>query len=159
MIKKIISGGQTGPDRAALDLARKLGIEHGGWCPQGRLAEDGALPARYHLQATASSDTNVRTRKNIEDSDGSLILVPSTSYTCIDGTRLTLDHARQLTKPHLVLAVDLAKKRASHQFNDWIGKHQITILNIAGPRESNWPGLYSKSLALLLALFHLHDAV
>src|SRR5690242_15332061 len=103
MIKKIVSGGQTGPDRAALDVAIKLGIPHGGWCPRGRKAEDGDIPDRYQLRCptgdSEDKETNIyneRTKLNIRDSDGTLILVPAIPLpnTITDGTNLTIQEVK-----------------------------------------------------------------
>jgi predicted Rossmann fold nucleotide-binding protein DprA/Smf involved in DNA uptake len=103
-VEKIISGGQTGVDRAALDVAMELGIPCGGWCPQGRRAEDGRIPERYPLQEASSKEYPVRTRLNVEDSDGTLVLTASSPT---GGTALTLKLARQLHKPFLL--IDLAR--------------------------------------------------
>ena len=97
-IKKIISGGQTGVDRAALDVAIALKIPHGGWCPKNRKAEDGAIPLHYHLQETPSTDYAERTRRNVHDADGTLIMIqnPPTG-----GTLLTINTAKELNKDYL----------------------------------------------------------
>ena len=108
MIEKIIAGGQTGIDRAALDVAIELNIPHGGWCPQGRLAELGqTIPEKYLLQETKTSDYSERTKLNIQDSDGTLILVPELPLTIKDGTLLTIKQVEEKNKPHLIF--DLSK--------------------------------------------------
>lgn len=94
MLKKIISGGQTGVDRAALDAAILLKIPHGGWCPKGRLSEVGKIPDKYLLKETESSDYSERTKLNIHDSDGTLIFVPSTPIKVTDGTLLTIQKSK-----------------------------------------------------------------
>src|SRR5690606_31296737 len=96
----IISGGQTGVDRAALDAALALGIEHGGWCPLGRWAEDGRIPERYRLRETNSPDYAVRTCRNVDEADATLIVAPA---PLIGGTRLTYEYAVQTGKPCLVI--------------------------------------------------------
>ncbi|HSR12366.1 MAG TPA: putative molybdenum carrier protein, partial [Thermodesulfobacteriota bacterium] len=98
MVKKIISGGQTGVDRAALDVALELGIPAGGWCPKGRRAEDGRIPDYYPLQEASSPEYPVRTQLNVEDSDGTLILYRNSPA---GGTALTIRLAKRLKKPHL----------------------------------------------------------
>lgn len=147
MIKKIISGGQTGVDRAALDVAIKLNIPHGGWCPKGRLSESGKIPQKYLLQETESSDYSERTLLNIKDSDGTLILVPTVPIKVTDGTILTLQEVDKQQKPFLV--IDLSKKIEIDLIADWIKDNCIETLNIAGPRESQSSGIYQKSFDLL----------
>ena len=139
-IEKIISGGQTGVDRAALDVAIFLDIPHGGWCPQGRRAEDGSIPDTYVLRETAQRDYAVRTEKNIVDSDGTLILFRAKISGGTDLTRkLALKHHRPL------LCIDLQDPREADVETAcrWIEEQQIKLLNVAGPRESNYPGIGS----------------
>ncbi len=149
MIEKIVSGGQSGVDRAALDVAIALCIAHGGWCPKGRLAEDGPIAAHYQLVETISAEYNERTCLNIRDSDATLILL--TSDEIRDGTLLTIDEARSKGKPYLL--VNLTDAVNSHEVTAWLQISGIKILNIAGPRESNAPGVYAKSYAFLSQLF------
>lgn len=148
MIEKIVSGGQTGVDRAALDVALELGIFCGGWCPQGRLAEDGPIDERYPLQETTSEDYSQRTKNNVRDSDGTLIL---TAGEPTGGTALTRTHAEIIGKPCLV--IDLNQKPNPATVHDWIQTHSIQILNVAGPRASQQPGIYTKATQFLNALF------
>src|SRR5437867_10686295 len=101
MIERIISGGQTGADRAALDFAIARGIPHGGWCPQGRLAEDGIIPGCYKLTETPSPDPVQRTEWNVRDSDGSVIF--SIGPRLAGGSKKTADFARRHKKPCLHL--------------------------------------------------------
>jgi hypothetical protein len=143
-IEKIISGGQTGVDRAALDVAMELGIPCGGWCPKGRRAEDGRIPDRYPLQEASSPDYPVRTRLNVEDSDGTLIL---TSGSPKGGTALTLKLARQLHKPFFL--VDLARDAAPSSLRPWLQENHIGVLNTAGPREGESSGIYEQASAFL----------
>ncbi len=106
---KIVTGGQTGVDRAGLDAARKLGIKHGGWCPKKRKAENGIIPDCYQLKETESEDYNVRTKYNIRDSDGTLIIVPSTPISVTDGTILTISEVKEKKKPYFI--IDLSDKK------------------------------------------------
>lgn len=140
MIKKIISGGQTGVDRAALDVAIKLNIPHGGWCPRGRKAEDGVIPFKYQLQETNTDQYSERTELNIINSDATLILVPEIPINVTDGTILTIEKVKERNKPYLV--VNILDKSALDNIHDWIIKNNIEILNIAGPRESQSLGIY-----------------
>lgn len=147
LVAKIVSGGQTGVDRAALDVALALGIACGGWCPKGRRAEDGTIPDRYPLVETASRDYRERTRRNVEDSDGTLIL---TRGALGGGTAYTRDCAEALGKPYLVLALD--KRPDAQAARDWIRRHGLRVLNVAGPRESSRPGIYRQAKRFLLRL-------
>jgi hypothetical protein len=149
-ITRIISGGQTGPDRAALDVALELGLACGGWCPRGRVAEDGPIDARYPLKETAGADPADRTRRNIEDADGTLILAGG---ELTGGTALTRQLALELGRPHLVIDPSCASAaEAVRQVRRWIDEHDIAVLNVAGPRESECPGIYGRARSLLLAL-------
>lgn len=142
----IVSGGQTGVDRAALDVARALGLASGGWCPKGRRAEDGPIDTRYPLRETASRDYAVRTRLNVHDSDGTLVLCRGPARA---GTALTLRLARRLGRPRMV--VDLAHPRLSHAraVRGWLADKGIATLNVAGPRESERPGIYAAAASFL----------
>ena len=142
---KIISGGQTGVDRAALDAAMDLGVSAGGWCPAGRRAEDGPIALRYPLTETEEADYAVRTARNVEMADATLII---TNGRLSGGTELTLQCALQAAKPCLV--VDLREPLDyADQVCRWIASLQINILNVAGPRESSQPGVYSLARDLL----------
>lgn len=143
-IKRIVSGGQTGVDRAALDVAIQLGIEHGGWCPRGRLAEDGQIAARYHLQELPSSDYADRTRQNVVDSDGTLILYRQRLQ---GGTLLTNRIAQQLERP--LCRVRLDRPLDFGKVHKWLRQHQIDSINVAGPRGSSHPELYSQAFEYL----------
>ena len=144
----IISGGQSGTDRAALDFALQNGIPCGGWCPQGRWAEDGSIPGRYPLRETAGRDPASRTRKNVEDSDGVLII-------CIDkadeGSRLTEEVTIRNSKP--LFRVNGPKLPDTGSFTAWLDSNKIEKLNIAGPRESNSPGIYAFTTEVLKLFF------
>ena len=145
---KIISGGQTGVDRAALDFALKYNIPCGGWCPKGRQAEDGRIPEKYPLNETTTSNYNERTEKNISDSDATLIIY---SNSLDIGTKLTMDLCSEYNKPLLV--IDLNNDVLIDRLINWIQIHHINIINIAGPRESNSPGIYEKTFDLLNCIF------
>ena len=144
---KIVSGGQTGADRAALDWAIRSGIEHAGWCPKGRLAADGPIAARYRLTETDSDDYAVRTRLNVRDSDATLIV----NLGALDGgTALTAEHANALGRPLLVVQLDaLPAPRAAATIDDWMARGAWPTLNIAGPREEGRPGIYAQAFAAL----------
>ena len=143
-LTKIISGGQTGVDRAALDAAIAAGIPHGGWCPRGRLAEDGRIPDRYALRELDSPDYAARTEQNVLDSDGTLILHTG---DLSGGTLLTHRLARRHHRP--CLTIDLTRPASSAPLHSWLAAHAIEILNIAGPRESSEPGIYGLAVEYL----------
>jgi hypothetical protein len=145
--EKIISGGQTGVDRAALDIALQLGLPCGGWCPKGRKAEDGPLPSRYPLRETPSDEYSQRTEWNVRDSDGTLVLTRSEPT---GGTAQTVEFAVRLGKPCRV--IDLAKSPSVPAVRAWASEHKIRVLNVAGPRESKDPGIYRESLRFLRRL-------
>jgi predicted Rossmann fold nucleotide-binding protein DprA/Smf involved in DNA uptake len=145
LVEKIVSGGQTGVDRAALDVALELGIPCGGWCPQGRRAEDGRIPDSYPLQEASSPDYPLRTRLNVEDSDGTLVI---TNGSPKGGTALTLKLSKQLNKPFLL--IDLARRADPSEVQQWIQKNHIRILNVAGPREGESVGIFEKASAFLV---------
>src|SRR5262245_38660861 len=128
---KIISGGQTGVDRAALDAALELGIPCGGNCPRGRLAADGTIPDRYPLTEIASDDYSVRTKANVLDADGTLILNYGQSLT--GGTAFTAEIASEFGKPLLI--VDMNNPRYASEVVAWLHSNKIHTLNVAGPRE------------------------
>lgn len=144
-LTRIVSGGQTGVDRAALDAAIFLEMEHGGWCPRGRRAEDGVIDPVYQLRETAEADYAVRTERNVVDSDGTLILCRG---RLTGGTLLTERLARKHRRPCLV--IDLGDHREespaeldprADQFLNWIQQQNVRVLNVAGPRESTAPGI------------------
>jgi len=153
MIVKIISGGQTGVDRAALDAAIRLDVPHGGWIPKGRLAEDGPLPETYALKETASAIYAERTEKNVFDADGTLIIARGKLR---GGTAYTRDMAVKHGRPWL--HVDLRQTpafRAALEIRQWIATQRIMVLNVAGPRASKDPRIYSDTLALIESVFYL----
>jgi hypothetical protein len=147
-LRQIVSGGQTGVDRGALDAAIALGIPHGGWCPAGRLAEDGQIPPEYALTESRSPDYASRTEQNVRDSDATLILYRS---RLSGGTELTRRLAERLEKPYLL--VDLANRPAEKTVLVWLEEHDVRDLNVAGPRESAWPGIAATVRNYLQQLF------
>jgi len=147
-----VSGGQTGVDRGALDAAMALGIPHGGWCPKGRLAEDGTIPPIYHLAETDSPEYVVRTERNVLDSKATLILCRGCPS---GGTELTLRLAERHKRPHLV--VDLDDPPPLGRLRRWLSKVRPATLNVAGPRESQAPGIAAQATELLVRLFAAGD--
>jgi len=149
MLKKIISGGQTGADRAALDAALRLGIDHGGWVPRGRLAEDGCVPEHYLVEEMPTDSYQERTRQNVLDSDGTLIISRGAPTGGTDYTRVqVLRYGKQL------LGIDLNNqsnlKDAASLIAAWIELQRIEVLNVAGPRASKDPCIYQDTLNLLV---------
>lgn len=137
VLQKIISGGQTGADRAALDFAMAHGIPHGGWCPRGRLAEDGPIAARYQLSETPDSDSSQRTEWNVRDSDGTVIF--SVAPTLAGGSRQTAELAQRHQKPCLHLSRERDGEAVAEKLRDFLARHEIRTLNAAGPRQSQEP--------------------
>jgi hypothetical protein len=152
MIGKLVSGGQTGVDRAALDTALELGVPCGGWCPKARKAEDGTIPACYPLAETPSPRYGQRTRWNVRDADATLILAWGDPT---GGTLRTVEECRQVGKPHLVLdlagAADLTG--AVRAASAWIAANVAGgVLNVAGPRASQGAGVYDRARWFLRAV-------
>ena len=145
----IISGGQSGVDRAALDFAITYGISCGGFCPKGRLAEDGVIHIKYPLQETNSSLYEERTVKNVDISDALLLILDDELDV---GSELALSTARKLSKP--VLIINLKSPRPIKEIKFWINKNMPCRINFAGPRESNSPGIYDNTYAYLEELIH-----
>ena len=159
LVSKVVSGGQTGVDRAALDVAIFLEIPHGGWCPRGRIAEDGPVADAYQLTETRTSRYVVRTEKNVTDSDGTLILYRDRMSR---GTALTASFARRHERPCLTIDIAAMQNdgsdedwmgRAVEQIHQWLVQEAIETLNVAGPRESGSPGITADAHKLLLNVF------
>ena len=137
-VRRVVSGGQTGVDRAALDVAMERGIACGGWCPAGRRAEDGPIHLRYPLHETPSADPAQRTEWNVRDSDGTALLLAAGESP---GTELAAEVARRLGRP--VYRCRLGAAADADDFRRWLDAHGIRTLNVAGPRESESPGIYA----------------
>jgi hypothetical protein len=146
MAERVISGGQTGVDRAALDAAQELGISCGGWCPRGRRAEDGRIPMCYPLRETPDTDYRRRTEWNVREADATLVL---TWGPASGGTQLTINLAQWLDRPLLV--VDLATDPSPAEVQEWLAAGGFETVNVAGPRESSSPGIHRIAHAFLLA--------
>ena len=146
----IVSGGQTGADRAALDFAIEHGYTHGGWAPSGRKAEDGTVPLKYQLTALADGGYRQHTRSNVEDSDGTLIV---NSGELNGGTFVTQTFAEQMGKPYFVAQLDAGNQAdAVAKLLVWLRQHAIQKLNVAGPRESKRPSIYRLTIEFLQAV-------
>ena len=154
MIKKIISGGQTGADRAALDVAIKYSIHHGGWIPKGRIAEDGPLPERYQLQEMPTISYTKRTEQNVIDSDATLIFSRGKPTGGTDYTRkMALKHKKQMVHIDLKLSTSYD---AAYRILSWIRHYEIKILNVAGPRTSKDPAIYNDVFKILDTAYKIH---
>ncbi len=152
----IVSGGQTGVDRAALDVAIELGIPYRGWCPRGGWAEDmlkppGILALYPELRETPEADPRQRTEWNVRDCDRLMVLVDRAGLSVSKGTAFALECAKALAKPHIVIAVD-AGDAAGLAASFLGGGHGPMAVNIGGPRESEAPGIYVKSRYFLSRL-------
>lgn len=148
MVKKIISGGQTGADQAGLDIARELGIPHGGFCPKGRLCESGRISDYYALKETSTADYVARTKLNIAHSDGTVIfqLGPALGR----GSRRTVKECLASDAPHFCVnlkSTNLATEKTN--FRAWIEDYAVEVLNVAGSRESKCPGIYEATCDFL----------
>jgi len=154
MIRKIISGGQTGVDQAALDVAIELGIPHSGWIPKGRLTEDGRLPDKYQLQEMPTDKYPPRTERNVVDSDGTLII---SHGKLTGGSKLTQKMALKHERPFLYVNLnEIDISGASRLIYDWLQKEEIKILNVAGSRASRDPKIYRDTMSLLKEFFTLN---
>lgn len=154
IIEKIVTGGQTGADQAALFVATELGYSVGGWCPLGGLDENtqsilGKYPLKEVTGLPFEDSVAERTKRNIQDSDATLIIVPAIPLPAniTDGTLLTIKHAEEKQKPYLLMKS--SDKNVRESFLAWIQEHQVKVLNIAGPRESKWPGTYDQTCEIL----------
>ena len=149
---KIISGGQSGADLAALDAAISLGVEHGGWLPKGRKTENGPLPSKYNLQELTTGKYRARTEQNVLDSDGTLIC----SFGPLTGGS-ALTEALAIKHHRPCLHIDFTffpGDKAVAAVEQWLQENQIQILNVAGPRASNDPRIYNAVFTLIQKLKH-----
>ena len=157
MILKIVSGGQTGVDQASLRFADEMGLELGGWCPNGGLDENMKdIREQYpSLVEATTANPDERTKLNIQDSDGTLIIVPSWPLPekIKDGTLLTLQETKNLKKPYLIINLANAYQDIN-VVQEWTENYNIQILNIAGPRESSSPNIYQKTYEILFSMFN-----
>ena len=143
----VISGGQTGVDRGALDAALDLGVPCGGWCPAGRAAEDGVIPARYPLTELPGAGYDQRTRKNVEDSDGTLIIIFGQAS---GGTARTIEFCQRLGRVHLIVdAATVPLEDPVHRGVQFVTREGIRRLNVAGPRGTGEPRGYAYAYALV----------
>src|SRR5881398_2432701 len=178
---KVISGGQTGVDRGTLDAALALQVECGGWCPEGRLAEDGTIPKRYPVMELANAGYAERTARNVADSDGTLVI---SNGVPLGGTRETVDRCIEMQKPYLIIdcasmSVEQAIEAATEFFKNLssradardlsvgqvISEHSrgsspsarlgMTVLNVAGPRASQWPEGHQTALQIVSGVLRL----
>jgi len=151
MIQAIWSGGQTGADRGALEAAQLLGLKTGGWIPKGFRAEDGLHPEfsrLYNLKEHESSDYSPRTKANVHDTDGTILIAKSLQSP---GSRLTIHYCERLGKP--IRIVRMGDPFLAITFFSWIAKFKIRILNVAGNRESKAPGIQQYTKELFLEMF------
>lgn len=152
MLQRIVSGGQTGVDRGALDAAISLGIEHGGWCPRGRLAEDGRVPDMYELVEMNSREYPPRTEQNVIDSDATLILYRG---RLSGGTNFTVQMAQKHSRPCLLVDLDIGQD--VNEVRAWLRENGVDVLNVAGPRESSSRGIGREAREYLLVVFGEDD--
>ena len=146
---KIISGDQTGVDRAALDVAIELGLQYGGFCPKGRLAEDGIIEYKYKLTELQSPQYLMRTFANVQASDGTLIIHVG---TVSGGTLKAKDYCKMVSKPFFEINLLKNLKKNLVNFDNWIKENQIVIINVAGPKESEAP-IYERTFSFLMKVF------
>jgi hypothetical protein len=172
---RIVCGGQSGVDRGALDVALDLGVECGGWCPAGRLAEDGVIPERYPVVELTDGAYAERTAQNVGDSDGTLII---SNGEPTGGTRETVERCVEMQKPYLIIdcklvtihqAIDLALRFVSQLSSRAIARELTNVrtrltaekapsrrgnlvLNVAGPRASQWPEGHAVTYQIISAI-------
>ncbi len=153
ILEKIISGGQTGADRAALDVAIKFEIKHGGWIPKGRKAEDGPLSSKYLLKEMDSTDYRERTKQNILDSHGTVII---SRGKLSGGSKLTHSFAKVIGRPNCYIdLLSTEEFEAAIILKSFILENQINVLNVAGPRLSHHPEIYQDVKTIFEAALYL----
>jgi len=151
-VQKIISGGQTGADRAALDFAIDNDIPYGGWVPKGRRTEDGRLPVKYHLQEMPTEDYSKRTLQNVLDADGTVII---SHGFLTGGSALTREFAIQYKKHWLHIDLkELSLPEGAEKLSSWLKENEIAVLNVAGPKAGKDPKVYEAVLRLLKETFN-----
>ena len=139
-VAKIVSGGQTGADRVGLDVAIETGIPHGGWCPKGRLAEDGRIAECYHLTEATEPSYLQRTEWNARDSDATAVFSLARDLT--GGSLATVKFARRHERPFIHLSERVYPAwRAGELLVEFVRKHDVKVLNVAGPRVSTEPDI------------------
>jgi len=147
---KIVSGAQTGVDRAALDAALESGVEAGGWCPEGRMAQDGIIPEKYPVKELPKSGYRQRTKKNVIDSDGTVIIYFGRPFPS-GGTEQTIVFCIKQKKPYLLIdAEELTIERASKKIEKFIDQNNISVLNVAGPGGNGVPRAYEYAKKVIL---------
>lgn len=148
---KIVSGGQTGADRGGLDAARELGMPFGGWAPKDWRAEDGAIPEVYRasMRTTSSRNYRDRTKRNVFDSDGTLLVSLRTALT--GGSLETWSYCEHRRRPRLHVVLTDPLPVINGNLLDWLGRNRIRVLNVAGPRESKEPGLQDATRRVLVS--------
>lgn len=152
MLTKIVSGGQTGVDRGALDAALTMRFPCGGWCPENRMADDGVIPERYPVEILHDSGYRKRTRQNVIDSDGTIIIYFDYIYPR-GGTEQTLLECIKQNRPYLLIdGHELSNERAAERIGSFVIEKQISVLNVAGPKADRLPEahLYTQSTLVLL---------
>jgi hypothetical protein len=162
-LTKVISGGQTGVDQAALRAARDSGLEIGGWCPPGRVCEDGVIPAEFPLRETEQERSpealdvprSQRTEWNVRDSDGTLVIRSGNASSRNAGTEWALKCAGRYGKP--LLDCELDDPNAANRIREWLAAFAIETLSVGGPSESTAAGIGGKAYALLVRLFRPAD--
>lgn len=152
--RMIISGGQTGSDRAALDFALEHKLPCGGYCPKGRKSEDGPIPLKYPLEELAKRSYAARTKKNVEIADGTVIFLWRKDFQ--KGTQLTMNYCQKIGRPFFIYRLNQPNSQQSLKLKHWLDSNQIAILNVAGNRESEDPGIYQMSHRVLQAIFLDH---
>lgn len=156
-LTRVVSGGQTGVDRGALDAALAVNFPCGGWCPPGRMAEDGSIPERYPLDEMPSGGYRQRTIRNVQDSDATLILYFGVLQ---GGTEQTMLHCIKQKRPYkLIDAEEIAPSRAARIASEFVLQHRIAVLNVAGPRQSHNPTAHAYALATVARLLALQSAL
>lgn len=157
MIKKIISGGQTGVDQAALDAAMSVGVAHGGWLPAGRMTEEGPLPLQYVLQELPGGSYPDRTRENVAAAEATLII---SRGKLSGGSALTAKIAASMAKPFLHIDLKILKKtEAVDVIESWLQKCRPGVVNVAGPRASSDPRIYRDAFEIIERILNVQQVI